>query len=437
MGIGDPMSARNSIHRRPGPIRLCHVTTSDLSLARLYTGQHRYFIERGYEVWGIAAPDCGLAAEAIAEGLQYYPVRMGRRYGILTNLLALFRCFRFFRRMRFDVVEGGTSPAGLVAMLCGWLARVPVRVYTLHGMAYELSTGLRRWAVRGMDRWACRLSTRVLAVCHELRERCPQDGLCKLQKVTVVGAGSCNGLDVRRFCKTERLVQEGRNVRRELSIPDGAFVLATIARLKVEKGVCELLESFQRLDDESASKSGAADDGGRPFYMLLVGDFVEGPDAVPVNIRKAIGTHPRVRHVSFQNDTERYYAATDLFVLPSYREGFGISIIEASAMELPVITSDCVGCREAALDGETGILVPVKNVEQLTAAINKLVADPELCARLGQRGRQRVEEVFDQRKFWPALEAIYRGLLRARGLPVQTADDRNESTTSRGVAAAS
>jgi glycosyltransferase involved in cell wall biosynthesis len=108
----------------------------------------------------------------------------------------------------------------------------------------------------------------------------------------------------------------------------------------------------------------------------------------------------------------------DIFVLPTYREGFGNTIIEASAMTLPVVTSDTLGCREAAADGVSGILVPVKNAEALAAALERLIADEPYRKQLAQQGRRRVEELFDQQKYWPALEARYRQLLRDHNLPL-------------------
>jgi glycosyltransferase involved in cell wall biosynthesis len=388
-------------------VRLCRVTTSDLSLAALFRGQHRYFIERGYEVWGAALPDSGCSVEAEAEGLRFQPVPMSRRFGVLEDLRGLIALYRFFRREDFDVVEASTLKAEFLATVAAWLARVPLRVVTLRALPYELNYGLVGIVIKNMIRVACRLSHQVLPICHEIRERCEKDNLCNIDKVRVVLAGSSNGVDLRRFTLTDELRDEGREIRQRAGFPDDAIVVGIVARLKIEKGLCELIEAFRSLEDRWPQ-----------LRLLVVGDFETMQDPVPPDVEDVIRNHPRIHFAGLQGRTDPYYAAMDVLALPTHREGFGNVIIEASAMELPVITCDTMGCREAAADGESGILVPVGDAEALAVAIERLLADEALRTRLGQQGRRRIEELFDQQEFWPALEAVYRGLLGACRLPL-------------------
>lgn len=184
-----------------------------------------------------------------------------------------------------------------------------------------------------------------------------------------------------------------------------------VARLKIEKGIPELVESFQSLALRFPE-----------LWLLLVGGVEDSPDRVPEPVLDLIRSHPRIWHAGYQRDVERYLAMMDIFALPSHREGLPNVVLQASAMGLPVITCDTMGCREAAADGETAILVPVGDPQALAAAIDRLARDAFLRRRLGRQGRRRVEALFDQRKLWPALEAVYRELLSARGLPLPSAE---------------
>jgi glycosyltransferase involved in cell wall biosynthesis len=193
--------------------------------------------------------------------------------------------------------------------------------------------------------------------------------------------------------------EAGRAVRRQWKIPEDAVVIGNAGRLTRDKGIAELVSAFDSLAQR------------RPdCYLLLVGpDDARSP--LPTEISTRIARHDRIRAVGRQSDMPAFYAAMDIFVLPSYREGFGVVNLEAAAMELPVVTTDTTGVRESIEDEVTGLLVPVARVPELEAAMERLAADPELRRRLGRAGRQRVQDLFEQGKFWDALYRHRRALL--------------------------
>ncbi len=393
--------------RKPGPVRLCHVTTSDSSLAGLYRGQHRYFVERGYEVWGCSLADTGHHARAEAEGLRFHAVPMSRMFRVGEDLRGLLALYRFFRRMDFDVVEAGTVKAGFLGMLAAWLAGVPVRVMTVRGLGIEQLSGVAYVVIRGIHRWSCRFARHVLAVSHEIRQRCIDARICRPDKIRVVLNGSSNGVDLNRFALTAEMRQAGRDIRHAVNIPDDAAVIGTVARLKISKGTVELLEAYLNLADRWPN-----------LWLLLVGPYEVMQDPIPTRVRETIDQHPRIVHAGYQSEVERYYAAMDIFALPTYREGFCNVLIQAAAMELPVVASATTGCHDPTDNGRTGLLVPVKDVEALTGALERLVGDEALRAALARRGHARAVELYDQEKVWPALDAVYRQWLAARHLPM-------------------
>ncbi|MFQ5459050.1 MAG: glycosyltransferase, partial [Myxococcota bacterium] len=288
--------------------------------------------------------------------------------------------------------------------------------------SYETSRGPLKWAIQAVIRRSCRCAHRVITICHELRQTCQDDRLCDIDKVRVILAGSSNGIDLKRFTLTDSLRDSALKLRQQAGVPENAVVVGMVARLMIEKGVCELIEAFRKLESRWPD-----------LWLLFVGPFEALHHPLPPEIQTLIRTHPRIWYAGFQKETERYYAAMDVFALPSYREGFGSVIIEASALERPVITSDIMGCREACADGESGLLVSPRNAAALTEAVERLLADPDLRERLGRQGRRRVEEKFDQQKYWPAMDAVFRELLQARSCPLPEKRDRGAAAEVAGV----
>ena len=270
-------------------MRVCHVTTSDRTLGGLYAGQHRYFVERGYEVWGASLADSGAWKDAEAEGLRFRPIPMSRTFNVLQNLRGVLSLYRLCRREDFDVVEAGTFTGGFVGMVAARLAGVPVRIFTVRGLGYEQTGGLAKWIIQAVVRWSCRCATQVFAVSDEVRQHCVDDRLCESGKVEVVLAGSSNGINLERFTLTDALREEGRKVRQEAGIADDDMVLGTVARLKVAKGVSELVEAFLLLEKRWPG-----------LRLLMVGGFETMHDPVPRETREIMRDHPRIHHVEQQ-----------------------------------------------------------------------------------------------------------------------------------------
>jgi glycosyltransferase involved in cell wall biosynthesis len=226
--------------------------------------------------------------------------------------------------------------------------------------------------------------------------------LCKADKIAVVGHGSANGVDTERFDPV-RLYEDGRKIRTELNIPETAKVFGCIAAIVGDKGVNELIEAFDIISKNYPQA-----------YLLYIGQITE-KDPVKKTTLETMKSNSRIIHLGWQTEPEKYMAAMDIFVLPTYREGFGVVNIEASAMKLPVISTDVPGPQESIVNGETGILVPARTIEPLLAAMRKLVEDPDLARRLGKSGRQRVKDYFEQKQLWNAILQHKMALLRKSG----------------------
>lgn len=381
-------------------VRLVHVTTVPDSLA-FFHGQVGYLKARGVDVWALSSPGEMLDQFATDEDIPVHGLAMARRITPLRDLATTARLWRWLREVRPDIVNAHTPKAGLLGMLGAWLARVPVRVYHLHGLPLMTATGLKRQLLRWTERVSCLLADQVLCVSASLRSVALAEGLCQPDKIKVLHHGSIKGVDAETAFNPAFLVGSVRAATRtRYGIPLEAEVIGFVGRVVRDKGLVQLVESWQTLSAER-----------RQLHLLVVGPF-EPQDPLPLEAEELLRTDSRIHLTGMQTDTPPLYAAMDVVVLPTYREGFGEVAIEAAAMELPVVASSVAGCVDAVQDGVTGTLVPPRDSAVLTEAIRGYLLDPDLRRRHGVAGRERVLREFRPEDIWDALYTEYTRLLR-------------------------
>jgi lipopolysaccharide/colanic/teichoic acid biosynthesis glycosyltransferase len=248
---------------------------------------------------------------------------------------------------------------------------------------------------------ACACAHRVVCVSPSLRARVIGLNLVSAEKASVLAKGS-GGVDLTRFSPANRRLPETESLRNLLGIPAAAPVLGYVGRFVKDKGIRQLVESFQQL---------------RLTYpdlrLLLVGDFEPG-DPVEPEVRRCIESEAAIVRPGFVSDTALYYALIDVLALPTYREGFPGVPLEAQASGVPVVTTTATGAVDSTVDGVTGFLVPVKNTEAFTNAAGRLLADRELRERMGKAGRERMEQDFHPEVIWDALVHLYRDLMEEK-----------------------
>src|SRR5467141_3289570 len=325
---------------------------------------------------------------------------MEREISPVRDIRSICHLWGILRTLRPTVTNVGTPKAGLLGGFAAWLNRVPCRFYTLHGLRFETTTGLRRKLLILAERLACRFAHRVVCVSHSVREKAIASGLVDRERALIFGAGSCNGVDVARFAPTQQRIWRAAELRRQFGIPADAPVALFIARVTCDKGIAELIEAFLQLENRIPN-----------LRLLLVGSFEDG-DPLPEDIRRRLETHDRVILAGPVNDTAPYYAMADVLVLPSHREGLPTVVLEAHAAGKPVIGAAATGIVDLLVDGETGLLFPVGDVSSLANAIARLIEDKTLATKLGRAGQDQVKRNFQQEQVWEALHREYLGVLR-------------------------
>jgi glycosyltransferase involved in cell wall biosynthesis len=385
--------------------RLVIAVNSSIALGFLQ-GQPEYFQNSGFDVtvirpekrsgeWEVPRPD----------GVRVLEVPMEREISPVRDIRSIWHLWGMLRTLRPTVTNVGTPKAGLLGGFAAWLNRVPCRFYTLHGLRFETTTGLRRKLLILAERLACRFAHRVVCVSHSVREKAIASGLVDRDRALIFGAGSCNGVDVARFAPTQQRIRRAAELRRQFRIPADAPVALFVGRLTCDKGIAELVEAFLQLENRIPN-----------LRLLLVGSFEDG-DPLPEDIRKRLETHDRVILAGPVNDTAPYYAMADVLVLPSHREGLPTVVLEAHAAGKPVIGAAATGIVDLLVDGETGLLFPVGDVSSLANAIARITEDKALARKLADAGRDQVNRKFRQELIWAALRREYLKVLQGRETP--------------------
>ena len=365
-------------------MRICFVIANPFALNAFLAAPIAELHKRGWEVTvalNLHGSDADFA-NSIGARASLHHIDLLRPIAPVADLRAVFQLWRLFRRGKFDLVHSLTPKAGLLAMLAAWMAAVPRRVHTFTGQVWATRTGKMRWLLKSLDRVIAHFATTLLVDGHSQRDFLVREGIASSNQLKVLGAGSVCGVDTHRFAPNS---QARTAIRRTYQIPTDALVLLYLGRLHVEKGLAELVTAFHHLRRHNDR-----------LHLLLV-----GPDEWDSGLGQQPWTkNPEKIHVvGLTAKPEHYMAAADIFCLPSYREGFGLSLLEAAAVGLPSVASQIYGISDTVVDGTTGLLVPARDVEGLTHALTRLINDPVLRQQLGQAARQRAIDAFSQKTF--------------------------------------
>lgn len=380
---------------------LLHLTTVDMSLELLLGPQLRAFVEAGYEVVGVSAPGPYVAALE-ADGIRHVPLdHATRSFSLGSDIRALIELVKLFRRLRPDVVHTHNPKPGVYGRIAARLAGVPVIVNTVHGLfAQPTDRWQKRAVVYALERMA--------SVCSQTELVQNPEDLATLRRLRVPSRKLVllgNGVDLSRFQPGRISNEERRATRAEMGADDDDVLIGCVARMVNEKGIPELIAAA-----ESVMRNHP-----RARFALIGPHDATRADDVPTELldhARSIG----VRVLGHRSDVVPYYAAMDVFALPSHREGYPRSVMEAASLGVPTVATDIRGCREA-VTADSGVLIPVRDAGALAAALGSLVDDDRRRQRLSAGSRQLAHDRFDvRRQIEISLDAYERGL-RRRGIP--------------------
>lgn len=373
---------------------ILHVINIYFSLS-YFGDQFKYFSQKGYKQHVICSPAAQLKEYSEEQGIEFEEVGISRKITLLADIYAIFKIARYIQKNKIDVIVGQTPKGALLAMIAGYIMRVPKRIYYRHGLVYETMTGFKRRMMIFLDRLTSLCSTKIVVVSDYLYKRSIDDKLNKASKQLILGKGTCGGIDSNNKFNPELINSKTQNaLRKSLGIETNDFVIGFCGRLVKDKGIVELVDSFHILKNAHSN---------RKLKLLLVGGYEER-DILPSSTIQKIENNPNIICTGFiYENIEYYYSLMSLFILPSYREGFGMALIEASAMEIPVLGTNHTGSKDALIDNKTGFYIS-NSVDSILNGINKILehSNPSL---LGKEGRRFVVSNFDNLVLWPKIES--------------------------------
>jgi len=373
--------------------KICLITSAEF-IVRSFLIEPLRVLSREYEVSLVVnTENCGFLDEYELD-IEVIPVSIEREIHPIADMGALFRLIRLFQREKFDVIHSIAPKAGLLTMLAGVVTLRPIRIHSLSGQVWATKHGALRLFLKTLDSLTAALATNLLSDSKSQVSFLVNEGVINANKVRVLGDGSIAGVDVTRF-KPDLQVRHG--MREKMGTPDHAEVVLFLGRLKRDKGVLDLVRAFSLLDDRQDT------------WLWIVGPDEDG---LSNEIKTICGKRQgKLCLSSYTQKPELYMAAADVFVLPSYRESFGVTVLEAAACGLPTIGTRIYGIVDAIQEGKTGLLIKAGDVQELAKNLNELLNDETLRQQLGTIARQRVLQNFSCKRVTGFWMDFYKSLL--------------------------
>lgn len=370
---------------------IARLTTVSVSLSILLNGQSEYFRDKGHTYYMASGP----SGHTIKDEF-YTELPLVRRPHLLKDIKSLIATFFWLRKIKPDILHTHTPKAGLIGMLAGFFAGVPVRLHTVAGVPWMESTGLIRHIYRFLEALTYFFAKKVYPNSNGLYQFLLNQIPSAKSKYKVLGNGSSNGIDTDYF-SIDRINESKVELRNKYGIPLNAFVWVFVGRLVKDKGINELVSAFIKLPSNHT--------------LLLVGPFEDDQDPISEETRSIIKSNPLIFTFGFQNDVRPFLKMADALVFPSYREGFPNVPMQAAAMNLPQIVSDINGCNEIVIPGVTGLLIPPKDVKSLYLSMILLSENDLLSQKFAINSRVSITERYARQTIWRHLNNEYDNLL--------------------------
>ncbi len=377
-------------------IKVLHVFTLATTAESFFDGQFAYLSEAGYNIHVVASTEpnkCFCEKNAVT----FHKIDVARRVDINTDLKTITALCKLIKREKFDAVFGHTPKGALVAMCSSWLSGVKTRVYFRHGLIYTTATGIKRIIFKTVEQVTALLATNIINVSPSLNKLAVKDHLNGKRKQTVIGLGTCGGIDTVNMFNPDNLSEEKQTELKNNLLGNCDFVVGFCGRLCRDKGITELVDGFnlfKRNHPEIKSK------------LLLVGPYDER-DILNDNAKLEIYNSTDIITTGRQDKSilPTLYSIMDVFVFPSYREGFGMCVIEASAMKVPILVSRSHGCIDSIKENVSGLYIDI-SAESIAKGL-ELLTDSEKRKQLGSCGRELVVNNYNHKIMWPLIKKFY------------------------------
>ena len=360
-----------------------------------------YFLQRNVEV-EIACSPGAITDKLKQQGYVVRPLQIDRKISPIDNLRSIINLTKLMRSQKYDLVHVHTPIAAVLGRVAAKLAGIKRIVYTSHGLPFHDQSSAKEYFLYStVEKLVGKFTDLIISQNHEDIKTCARIGIAPQERLGYLG----NGVDIDRFSRNRLDYQKQHQLRQSLNITeDTELLVGFVGRLTRKKGAEYLIEAAAKLITQFPKLQilivgGELKTDPEPYYFQLLEKI------------KELGIENSVVFTGDRDDIPEILGLLDIFCLPTFtHEGLPRSIVEAMAMELPVVTTDIRGCREVVLPGKTGLIVPSRDSEQLAAALAKLLANEQLRKQYGKAGRSRIEAEFDENIVFERLTKFYQQL---------------------------
>ncbi len=365
--------------------------------ANFLKGQIQFLNKNNYDVVIISGEGEEISLLAKEESATLYTVAFTQKYSVLTDFFILRQIVNIIKKENPDIINAGNPKSGFLIMLAAYLLKRKNRIFTLHGLLSDTKTGLIRYLVEKMETLCCYFSHITIVVSKSLMQHAIDRKIVDPKKAIILSNGSTNGINTNTFNKTEELIVEAKQLQKNLNLDPKKFTIGFVGRVSYDKGLTQLLDVFIALKKEI------------DIQLVIIGP-ISTSDPIDKKHLHLLYNEPDVFYLGKILHVAPYYAMFNVLLLPSLREGFGNVLIEAAAMQVPVLASDIPGIRDAVDDTKNGFLVPLQNNTAIANKIKMLYNDKNLQKQMGINGRNFVTQNYTNEQVWKAYLEIYKTL---------------------------
>jgi glycosyltransferase involved in cell wall biosynthesis len=378
--------------------RLLRITTVPISLHLLLKGQPQFMQSNGFKVLTVSADGKELAAIK-SSGIPHQIINLTRKISPIADTIALWKMIQLIKSFKPDIVHTHTPKAGLIGMMAAFICRVPIRLHTVAGLPVMEALGLKKSLLILTEKITCFCANNVYPNSNGLMVFMINNFRSFKHKFKVLGKGSTNGIITKHYSLTPELSVLADHLKSKYNIQPSDFVFCFIGRLVGDKGINELINVFDCLSKNNNCK------------LLLVGMQEPELDPLSANCLEIIHNNKNIISLGYQDDVRVALTASNVFVFPSYREGFPNVVMQAQSMGVPCIVSDINGCNELVTHQESGLIVPVKNETALQEAMCILMNDTEKCKSFASIARENILQHYEQSQVWNYILNEYKQML--------------------------
>ena len=376
--------------------KIIRITTIPASLKTLLKGQLKYVSQNGYNIVGVSSEGKELKEVALNEGVRVVRLNMTRIISPIKDVISLINLFLLLVKEKPDIVHTHTPKAGTIGMIASFLARVPVRMHTVAGLPLMEVNGVKRFILNIVEKITYFCATKVYPNSFGLRDIIIASKFTNENKLKVIGNGSSNGIDTNHFDPSLFSDHERKILKKTLNIKDSDFVFIFVGRLVGDKGVNELIESFDLLSIKN-----------NKIKLLLVGPYENDLDPLQLFTKQKILKNKQIISVGFKQDVRPYFDISNLLVFPSYREGFPNVVLQAGAMGLASIVTNINGCNEIIINNFNGLIIPKKDSNSLKESMQFFLENDTKLNEYSKRSRNHIVEKYHCEIIWKLLVKEY------------------------------